>query len=345
MPQRWDDQDDEHGLAEPDASPGADPAGISGESFVGDPGAGSGGDSGGGGGRSPRSVARRGIAVLPTMFTLANLLCGFGSIFFASRPTPPLDNPLPFGWSPLTMAAAFVFLGLAMDGLDGRVAKLTRSVSDLGAQLDSMADMVTFGVAPAFMVVQLIGVRAPFVSELRPDGNILFDRLAIVVACIYVACVALRLARYNIESTPAGEADRGLFKGLPSPGAAGTVASLILLHQSFLAQEDQDHLLIRTAAVVMVFISLLTALAMVSQFRYVHLMNRYVRGRAPFGTVAKAVIIGLLLVVWLQGTLAAAFVIYSLSAPSIWAYRRVTRSRLARHASAPGADREAGGVD
>ena len=275
--------------------------------------------------RLPRRVARRGIAVLPTMFTLGNLLCGFASVFIASRPAHLADDPLPFGWSPLTMAAAFVFLGLAMDGLDGFIARLTNSFSDLGAQLDSMADMVTFGVAPAFMVVQLIGVRAPFVSEMQPDGNILFDRLAIVTACIFVACVALRLARYNIESPAPGEAERGLFKGLPSPGAAGTVASLILLHQSFLAHYPMDHLLIRTAAVAMVLIALLTALAMVSQFRYVHIMNRYVRGQAPFGTIAKAVIIGLLLVVWLQGTLAAGFVIYSLSAPTIWAYRKLLR--------------------
>lgn len=269
-------------------------------------------------------VARRGIAVLPTMFTLANLLCGFGSIFFASR-LSVIDAPLPFGWSPLTMAAVFVFLGLAMDGLDGRVAVLTDSVSDLGAQLDSMADMVTFGVAPAFMVVQLIGVGAPFVSEMQPDGAIFFERLAVVVACIYVACVALRLARFNVEASASGEGSHSLFKGLPSPGAAGTVASLILLHQSFLVHYPADDLRVRAAAVVMVFISLLTALAMVSRFRYVHLMNKYVRGRAPFGTVAKAVVVVLLLVVWLQPTLAAGFVIYALSAPVIWAYRRVLR--------------------
>ena len=280
-----------------------------------------------------RRVARRGIAVLPTLFTLGNLLCGFAAIFFASRPIPPADDPLPFGWSPLTMAAVFVFIGLAMDGLDGRIARLTHSISDLGAQLDSMADMVTFGVAPALMVVQLIGVRAPFVSELSPNGNILFDRLAVISACIYVACVALRLARYNIETPPADEAERGLFKGLPSPGAAGTVASLILLHQHFLARYPADHLFIRSAAVVMVFICLLTALAMVSQFRYVHIMNRYVRGRAPFGTVAKAVIVGLLLVVWIQGTLAAGFVIYSLSAPTVWVYHWLSRSRSSRGAT------------
>ena len=277
--------------------------------------------------RLHRRVARRGIVVLPSLFTLSNLLCGFASIFFASRPMPPANDPLPFGWSPLTMAAAFVFLGLAMDGMDGRIARLTRSFSDLGAQLDSMADMVTFGVAPAFMVIQLIGVRAPFVSEMHPTSSILFDRFAVVAAGIYVACAALRLARYNIESPAPGEHDRGLFKGLPSPGAAGTVASLVLLHQDFLANHAADYWLIRSAAVGMVFICLLTALAMVSQFRYVHIMNRYVRGQVPFVTFAKAVVVGLLLVVWLQPTLAAGFVIYALSAPVAWVYHQMMRGR------------------
>ena len=311
MPYRLVDQDDEHPASDPGHS------------------------------RLPHRVARRGISVLPTLFTLANLLCGFGSIFFASRIMPAIDSPLPFGWSPLTLAAALVFLGLAMDGLDGRVAVLTDSVSDLGAQLDSMADMVTFGVAPAFMVIQLIGVRAPFVSELQPDGPILFERFAFVVACIYVACVALRLARYNIESAAAGEGSHSLFKGLPSPGAAGTVASLILLHQSFLVHYPHDHFLVQAAAVGMVFISLLAALAMVSRFRYVHLMNRYVRGRAPFGTVAKAVVILLLLVIKLQVTLATGFVIYSLSAPTIWTYRRIIRAKHT-HAADHGHQNQAG---
>ncbi len=277
--------------------------------------------------RIHRRMARRGIAVLPTLFTLGNLLCGFASIFFASREAPPANDPLPFGWSPLTLAAVLVFLGLAMDGLDGLVARLTRSFSDLGAQLDSMADMVTFGVAPAFMMVQLIGVRAPFVSEMHPTGSVLFDRLVVISAGIYVACVALRLARYNIEAPPPGEADRGLFKGLPSPGAAGTVASLILLHQYWLVHYPADHLLMRITAVGMVFICLLTAVAMVSQFRYVHIMNRYVKGQAPFNTIAKAVIIVLLLFVSMRETLAAGFVIYALSAPMIWVYHRLMRWR------------------
>src|SRR5690606_12393377 len=115
----------------------------------------------------------------------------------------------------------FIFLGMLLDGLDGRVARMTRSTSELGEQLDSMADMVTFGVAPAFLAVQLVGVVSPL--SLAED---MFDRFAMVVAFIYVACAALRLARFNIETKSDNVVDHLSFSGLPSPGAAGTVASM-----------------------------------------------------------------------------------------------------------------------
>lgn len=258
------------------------------------------------------------MSVLPTFFTLGNLLCGFAAIFLASR---PLEVELPLGWTPLAFSAAMIFLGMAFDGLDGRIARLTRSTSDLGAQLDSMADMVTFGVAPAFLAVELIGVRTPFVSA---TNDLFFDRFAMVVASIYVACAALRLARFNIESAQAPETHhRAHFKGLPSPGAAGTVASMALLHQHFLAGDDDPmQWPVRLAAIGMVLVMLLAAFAMVSRFHYVHVLNRYLRGRAPFSTLWKTVVAVLILFIYPQGSLAAAFVLYALSAPAQWAWQR-----------------------
>lgn len=270
-----------------------------------------------------RKVAARTIAVLPTMFTLANVLCGFASIFLASkRWLPGEDTPLPFEWSGLTFAAIFIFLGMLMDGLDGRVARLTRASSELGEQLDSMADMVTFGVAPAFLAVQLAGVEAPFIAESASSDY--FNRIGIVVACLYVVCAALRLARFNIEAADDDYPEHDTFKGLPSPGAAGTVASVVLLHQHFFANYAADHWSLDWAALAMVAITALSAIGMVSTFRYVHLMNRYVRGKAPFATVVKAVVVALLVLIHLQGALAAAFVGYALSAPVVWGYQKVT---------------------
>jgi CDP-diacylglycerol--serine O-phosphatidyltransferase len=276
-----------------------------------------------------RVAARRGLAVLPTMFTLGNLLCGFAAIFFASRPE---GTQMMMGWTPLTMAAAFIFLGMIFDGLDGRIARLTRATSSLGEQLDSMADMVSFGVAPAFLVVQLARVDAPFFAALDRADDI-FDRMSMVVALIYVACAALRLARFNIEVAGDAIDDHMSFKGLPSPGAAGTVASLVLLHQHFwmhLAEgvDPEDSWPLRISAAVMVAVAFLAAVAMVSRLRYVHVLNRYVRGRAKVETIAKAVIVIMLLLVHAKGALAGAFVVYALSAPVSWAWRRMRRTKI-----------------
>jgi CDP-diacylglycerol--serine O-phosphatidyltransferase len=285
-----------------------------------------------------RRAARRTVSVLPTLFTLANLLAGFLSIFFASR----MGHGT--GWSPLTYAAAMVFVGMAMDGLDGRIARMTRSTSDLGAQLDSMADMVTFGVAPAFMAVQLVAVNAPFVGDTSAD--FLFDRFALVAAGIYVACAALRLARFNIEIHKPTESDHGSFKGLPSPGAAGTVASLVLLHQLHLAKHlkafpdaSMTPMYLRVAPVVMVLVMLLVAFAMVSRWRYLHLMNRYLRGRAGITRIRNYVMM-LLLAIRPAESLAAFFVLYAFSAPAMSAYQFLSGRRVGNPPETPAADAE-----
>lgn len=272
-----------------------------------------------------RRVARKTVAILPTLLTLGNLLCGCAAIFIASRLGVDA-GALPLGWTPLTFAAIFIFAGMVFDSLDGGVARLTHSASAFGEQLDSMADMITFGVAPAFVAVQLAGVGVPFISELE-GSDAIFDRFAVVIAGIYVVCAGLRLARFNIEIEGDDETSHDSFKGLPTPGAAGTVASLILLHQHFLANWPDDHWSIQFAQLGMVAVMLLVALAMVSAIRYVHVVNRYMRGRAPIGSLAHAVIVALLLVVYPQAALAGVFVIYALSAPLASLYRQTLRRK------------------
>lgn len=266
----------------------------------------------------------RTVAVLPSVLTLGNLLCGFTAIFLASRPP---ETSLPWDWTPLTFAATFIFIAMIFDALDGSVARLTRNTSDLGAQLDSMADMVTFGVAPAIIAVHLIGIRTPFFGE-TDVADRYFDRITLVIAAIYVACAALRLARFNIELNAAGEEedDHSSFKGLPSPGAAGTVASMVLLHEHFIAHEAApSSWRIVGSSVVLVAIMLLVAFAMVSRLKYSHVTNRYIRGRARFGVFSRIMVLLMLLAIAPQASIALAFVLYALSAPVQWVIHSIWR--------------------
>lgn len=281
-----------------------------------------------------RRAAKKTMSVVPTMITLGNLVCGFLAIFLASK--NPETSTLPFGWSPLTIAAMWVFIGMVLDSLDGRVARLTGTTSELGEQLDSFADMVTFGVAPAFMGVMLVGLDIPFFEDAPKDP--ILDRFVLVAASLYLICAALRLARFNIETTGDGVEDHLSFKGLPSPGAAGTVVSIILVHEHLLRPFMSDYLADPIAAgsqdepwglwltkLSMILVMGLVGMAMVSRLRYTHAMNKYVRGDATLNFIVIAVIILALIAIFPQYTFAAAMIGYALSAPLLWLWFKITK--------------------
>jgi CDP-diacylglycerol--serine O-phosphatidyltransferase len=140
---------------------------------------------------------RRGIYLLPTVFTVGNLFCGFASIMQAGAGN--------FGW-----AALLILIAGVLDGLDGRIARLTNTTSEFGIEFDSLADIVSFGVAPAFLA--------------HAWALVPLDKLGWLVAFVYVVCVAMRLARFNIQRHAE---DKRHFAGLPSPAAAGSVACLV----------------------------------------------------------------------------------------------------------------------
>jgi CDP-diacylglycerol--serine O-phosphatidyltransferase len=266
-----------------------------------------------------RLQSSRMVKVLPSMLTLGNLLCGFAAIFYASRPA---DAIMPVGaWSNLTLAAALIILGMVFDALDGRVARMTNQTSELGGQLDSMADMVAFGIAPAFLVIQLVEIGTPFFGP--PIADTYFDRAVLVIAGVYAACAALRLARFNVEIEDPENADHMSFKGLPSPAAAGTIVSLILLHEDQLVGNHPEWA--NHTAVGMVFITLLVAVAMVSNMRYAHIANRYIRSAAPFHIVATAVIVMIPLLIFPQPTLAIVACSYALYTPIRLTLRTIRR--------------------
>ena len=148
-----------------------------------------------------RRQQRRGIYLLPNLITTAALLAGFYSIVNAMRATP--ENGL------FVVAAISIVVAGILDGLDGRVARLTNTQSEFGVQFDSLSDMVAFGVAPAIL---------SFSYSVQYGG-----KSGWIAAFIFVACVALRLARFNVQTETA---DKRFFTGLASPAGAGVIAAL-----------------------------------------------------------------------------------------------------------------------
>lgn len=260
------------------------------------------------------------VSVLPTMLTLANLVCGFAAIHYA---TQPLTETAVFGWTTITVGGTLVFLGMFFDAIDGSVARLTRSTSDIGAQLDSLADIVSFGVAPAFLMLGLVehyyradgGVHA-FAG---PGADSIYGKVVWSIAALYVCGAGLRLARFNSETDSPDVEDHEYFRGLPTPGAAGAVASLIVLHQHLLHTSEgvnDSTTFAKAAALFIPLIALLCAIGMVSNLRYAHVVNRYLRGSRDFGALVRIALPVMAAVWFLQETLAAACTLYAISGPA-----------------------------
>jgi CDP-diacylglycerol--serine O-phosphatidyltransferase len=243
--------------------------------------------------RRPRILA---IQVLPALVTLGNVLAGLLAISYVidAWGHPAGSDARLALW---TKAAWVIFIGMLCDALDGKVARLTGSASAFGAELDSLADVVTFGVAPALLAKSVLLDHLTWVNP----------RLAQALAAVYVLA-ALRLARYNVESqriVAPGHVTR-VFRGLPSPGAAGVLASLVLLRNAYDFPAVEHVLLFGMPAL---------GILMVSRFAFAHLMNRTLAGaRSPIAVVLLLVVVALI-VEFPEASLASLFVGYALSGP------------------------------
>jgi CDP-diacylglycerol---serine O-phosphatidyltransferase len=251
-------------------------------------------------GREPGSGKPRhrliGISLLPAGATLGNLLCGFLAIFacllsvraeysaslgqFAIQPRvfhPRLEQLFP---THISAGAYLILLSMVFDALDGRLARITRRTSEFGAQLDSIADIVSFGVAPAMLFITLL--LRPQTGFTPPDISPLQLRVGMACALVYVTCAAIRLARYNAENVHT-EAVLKKFSGLPSPGAAAAVVSLLALHEH-LRDMNYYGLGVNWAGVSRWGIAATAfgvGLLMVSRLDYVHVFNVYARRHYP----------------------------------------------------------------
>lgn len=223
---------------------------------------------------------RRGIYLLPTLFTVGNLFCGFSSVLQASRGN--------FG-----EAAGLVFLAGLLDLLDGRIARLTGSTSEFGVEFDSLADLVSFGVAPAFLAWQW--ALAPL------------HRLGWLITFLFVVSAAMRLARFNLS---AGTGSKRYFAGLPAPAAAGAVACVTLVAPEPSSGGWMPGLV---AALVVV-----VAILMVSRVRYRSFKDFDLRDRRSYVWVFPLAAVLGVLVYTPTGALATLAGFYVLSGPLGW---------------------------
>ncbi|NIA07579.1 MAG: CDP-diacylglycerol--serine O-phosphatidyltransferase [Actinobacteria bacterium] len=282
-------------------------------------------------GRIKKPHRVRGVAVLPSLFTLGNAVCGFAAIYYAAMPGGDFNQKLFV--SPLALAGYFVFMAILADAIDGRLARLARSASDFGGELDSLADVISFGVAPAFLLIKLAAGTKEMATDIAPIGVPWLGKGIWLIAAIYLCCTALRLARFNVENATDSSAHIG-FKGLPAPAAAGAIASLVVLHQEFLRTATglgdwlpsatwTETLVVRALPAV----ALVLALAMVSRIPYVHIVNQYMLGRRSFRHLVRITIFMILCLVHLQIALVCIFCGFALSGPLGSLRRRWQRAK------------------
>jgi CDP-diacylglycerol--serine O-phosphatidyltransferase len=260
----------------------------------------------------------RTIAVFPTLLTLGNLICGFFAIVVAARIEKPeaiLSNVDIGDTRNVMLSGCLIFVAMIFDMLDGYVARLSRTSSDFGAQLDSLCDVVSFGVAPGFLLVKMC-----------PWFTYLHDQAVWIIAAAFAACAALRLARFNVETND--DDDHLYFSGLPSPAAAAVIAGFAImfyqLRQNVNPLKDTVDSVLQA---ILPFFGLFVALLMVSRIRYPHVTNRVLRGQRSFGHVV-AVVFSFVAIMVVRGyalpIVASAFVLYGPvhSAWQLWVQRR-----------------------
>ncbi len=204
---------------------------------------------------------KQGIYILPNLFTSINLFLGFYAIIQVFKAFTS-DNPELYKLAALAIIVATVF-----DTLDGKIARLTKTTSHFGQEYDSLADLSTFGLAPAIL--------------LYAWGLSNFGKAGWLAVFLYFACVALRLARFNVQSK---SIEKNRFQGLPCPAAAGLIAALVLIKPSFVLETRYDMLYV-------LFLPYLLAILMVSNIPYRNFKDVDFRKRFSFSIVLTIVVL------------------------------------------------------
>jgi CDP-diacylglycerol--serine O-phosphatidyltransferase len=244
-----------------------------------------------------KQKSRRGIYLLPNMFTTVGLFSGFYAIVAAMGER-------------YEAAAIAIFIAMVMDGIDGRVARLTNTQSAFGVEYDSLSDMVCFGLAPALVIYEW---------SLQYMVSIGWAKLGWLSAFVYTAGAALRLARFNSQIATA---EKNYFKGLPSPSAAAVIAGLVWI--------GADHGLPGADVVYLAFVlTVLMGGLMVSNVRYYSFKEFDFKNRVPFVGLLVVVLVFVFASIDPPKILFTGFLVYAISGP-ILTLARIRRARAAR---------------
>lgn len=244
-----------------------------------------------------QKLRKKGVYLLPNLFTTAALFAGFYSIVSSMyAPVLMAQGHMAQSREYFIYAAIAIFIAMILDGLDGRVARLTNTQSAFGAEYDSLSDMVAFGLAPAILAFQW---------TLSGAG-----KLGWMIAFIYVACAALRLARFNVQI---GTTDKKYFIGLASPSAAALVASSVWAF---------TNLEVDGSSVIYLMLPLVAAagVLMVSNIKYYSFKSFDIKGRVPFIVVLVIVLLFALVGSAPAYVLLFLFLVYAASGPVQYLY-------------------------
>lgn len=251
-------------------------------------------------GRAGRRM-RRGAYLLPSLFTIGNMFLGFYAVVTAFQGS---QMPIPEAGDPyFSRAALAVFIAAILDTVDGRIARMMGTDSEFGREYDSLADLFTFGAAPAFLTF-LWGLHG-------------FDRVGWLVPLYYTVCTATRLARFNVQT----RADGRYFVGLPSPAAAGAVCSLLFYVPGVAWRDLWSGVIFATLVVV--------GTLEVSTFRYWSPKQIDLRRRWSYRVVLPLALIVLVVALEPKAVFLVIGVLYALSGPVVWAVGRLVRRRSA----------------
>lgn len=223
---------------------------------------------------------RKGVYILPNLFTAGSLFCGFFSLVRTLQ-------------EDFYAAAILILVAGFLDGIDGKIARYTNTSTRFGLEFDSLADVISFGVAPGILV---------YAWALEP-----FGRLGWLAAFLYVVCGAMRLGRFNIQVT---NVESRYFSGLPIPAAAGLIATVILVYYNLGDTGISKHLPILIITYILAFL-------MVSTIKYYSFKDLELIRRKPFHWLVIAILVIIVVAYEPEYTLCTLFVVYALSGPCV----------------------------